>query len=162
VALGLVPTALVLAGGWLAARDLLRRRGRSRDAPLVAMAAFAAASFAAFTWRAPSLAAAKASYLLPLAAPAALFFARALDALGPRLRRAALAASLAAALAAAVVFTSGACFPPDLARARVESAVWQRIGGALPGSRIAEAVRALGGPAAARPPRAGSRPPERS
>jgi hypothetical protein len=150
LALGLAPTALVLAGLALAARDLARRRGRSRDAPLVAMAALAAASFAAFTWRAPSLAAAKASYLLPLAAPAALFFARAVEALPPRLRAAALAASAGAALGAGAAFTSGALFDPDLARARVESAVWQRIGGALPGSHIAEAVRLLDATPAAR------------
>jgi 4-amino-4-deoxy-L-arabinose transferase-like glycosyltransferase len=155
VTLGLAPTALVVAGCLLAARDLVRTRGRSRDAPLVVMAAAAAASFAVFTWRAPSLAAAKASYLLPLAAPSALFFARAVEAIGPRPRRAALAASLAAALAAAVVFTNGACFGPDLVRVRIETGVWRSIGSLLPGSRIAEAVGLLGGHAAA-PPRAGS------
>jgi hypothetical protein len=161
-ALGLVPTLLVAAGLALAARELGRTRGRSRDAPLVAMAALAAANFAAFSWIAPSLAAAKASYLLPLAAPSAVFFARAAEALPARLRAAALAASGVAAAAAALVFTSGVCFEPDLARARTEALVWQRIGGALPGSRIAEAVRALeeplaggSGPPAARAPRRG-------
>lgn len=149
--LGLAPTALVLAGLALAARDFARSRGRSRDAPLVAVAALAAASFAVFTWRAPSLAAAKASYLMPLAGAAAVFFARAVEALPRTLRAAGLGASLAAALASAWVFTSGACFPPDLARARVEARVWQRIGSALPGSRIAEAVGVLWGPVPDRP-----------
>jgi hypothetical protein len=151
VTLGLAPTALVLAGCLLAALDLARTRGRSRDAPLVAMAALAAASFVVFTWRAPSLAAAKASYLLPLAAPSALFFARAVESLGPRLRRAALAASLAAALAAAAAFTSGAGFGPDRARERLEAIGWLHLGAALPGSRIPEAVRLLGGLGPARP-----------
>lgn len=156
VGLGLAPTALVLAGLALAVRDLVRSRGRSRDAPLVAMAALATASFATFTWQAPSLAAAKASYLMPLAGASAVFFARAVEALPRRPRALALAASLAAALVAAVVFTSGACFPPDLGRARVEARVWQHIGDALPGSRIGEAVAILWRPVRdprARPPR---------
>jgi len=144
--LGLVPTALLLAGLALAARDLVKSRGRSRDAPLVAMAALAMASFAVFTWRAPSLAAAKASYLMPLAGAAAVFFARGAGALPRRARAAALAASLAAAGVAAWVFTSGALFPPDLARLQVEARVWSRIGEALPGSRIGEAVAILAGP----------------
>jgi 4-amino-4-deoxy-L-arabinose transferase-like glycosyltransferase len=152
VTLGLAPTALVLAGCLLAVLDLARTRGRSRDAPFVAMTAAAAASFAVFTWRAPSLVAAKASYLLPLAGPSAFFFARAVEALGPRLRRAALAASLAAALVAAASFTSGACFGPDPVRERMEAIVWMRLGAALPGSRIPEAVRLLGGLAPVRPP----------
>jgi hypothetical protein len=152
-ALGLVPTALVAAGLALAARELVRSRARSRDAPLVAMAALAAASFAAFTWSAPSLAAAKASYLLPLAAPAALFFARAAQALPARLRAAALAASGTAAFAAALAFTSGVGVEPDRPRAQIEARVWERIGRALPGSRIDEAVRILCGPLPAPPER---------
>ncbi len=145
--LGLVPTALVLAGLALATRDLARQRGRSSEAPLVLMTALAAASFAGFTWLAPSLSAAKASYLMPLAAPAALFFARAADALPRRLRAVALGLSLAAALASGLAFTSGVAALPDREHARVEAGVWQRIGRSLPGSRIDEAVDLLAGPA---------------
>jgi hypothetical protein len=141
--LGVAPTALVLAGLALAARDFARSRGRSRDAPLMVMAALAAASFVAFTWRAPSLAAAKASYLMPLAGASAVFFARAVEALPGRLRDLGLAVSLVAALTAGMVFASGVLFAPDLERARADASVWQRIGKALPGSRIAEAGEIL-------------------
>jgi hypothetical protein len=155
--LGLVPTALVLAGLALATRDLLRRRGRSADAPLVVMTALAGASFAGFTWAAPSLSAAKASYLMPLAAPAALFFARAADALPLRARALALGLSLAAALASGLVFTSGVGPLPDREHARVEAAVWRGIGRSLPGSKIDEAVALLAEPLPA-PPSAPRRP----
>ncbi len=159
VGLGLAPTTLVLAGLALAVRDCVRRRGRSRDAPLVAMAALAAASFAAFTWRAPSLAAAKASYLMPLAGASAVFFARAVEALPGRLRALGLATSLAAALAAGFFFTSDALFPPDPTRARVEAHGWQRLGKALPHSRIDEAGEILGGAAPPLPPSSSARRP---
>jgi hypothetical protein len=156
LALGLAPTGLALAGLALALRALARTRGRSADAPLVAMTALAGASFAAFTWLAPSLTAAKASYLMPLAAPAAVFFARASDALPRRPRLAGLGLSLAAALAAGLAFTSGVVFEPDRAQARLEARVWQRIGRSLPGSRIDEAVGILV-PAAAAPASPGRR-----
>ena len=146
LALGLLPTALAAAGGLASARDLALRRRRP-EAPLVAMTLLALASFVGFTWVAPSLTAAKASYLMPLAAPAAVFFTRAVDALPRRLRAAALAASGAAALACAVVFTSGVYFEPDREHARLEARVWQGIGGRLPGSHIGEAVQRLQGPA---------------
>ena len=152
LALGLVPTALVLVGLGVATRDLARRRGLSAEAPLVVMTALAGASFAGFTWVAPSLTAAKASYLMPLAAPAAVFFARAADALPHRLRAVALGLSLAAALASGLAFTSGVGALPDREHARVEADVWLRIGRSLPGSRIDEAVGILTGatPAASR------------
>src|SRR4030095_7885666 len=120
-----------------------RSGGGPRAAPLVAMTTLAVASFAGFTWWAPSLGAAKASYLLPLAGASAVFFARAVEALPGRLRDLGLAASLVAALAAGVVFTSGVVFAPDLEHARAEGAVWQRSGRLLPGSRIAEAGEIL-------------------
>ncbi len=151
LALGLAPTSLAVAGLVLALRSLVRRRGRSADAPLVAMTALAGASFIAFTWLAPSLTAAKASYLMPLAAPAAVFFARASDALPRRPRLAGLALSLAAALASGLAFTNGLAFEPDRAHARIEARVWQRIGRTLPGSRIDEAVGILVPPMAAAP-----------
>jgi hypothetical protein len=144
LALGLVPTALVAMGLLASVGDLARRRRRP-EAPLVAMSALALASFVGFTWIAPSLTAAKASYLMPLAAPAAVFFARAADALPSRVRAAALAASGAAALASALVFTSGVGFAPDRAQAQLEARVWQGIGRRLPGSHIDEAVRVLHG-----------------
>jgi len=144
LALGLAPTAITAAGLFAAAGALAGRR-RPAETPLVAMSALALASFAGFTWFAPSLTAAKASYLLPLAAPAAVFFARAADALPPRLRAAGLGGSAAAALAAALVFTNQLGFAPDREHARVEALVWERIGTRLPGSRIAEAVRILAG-----------------
>jgi hypothetical protein len=151
LALGLVPTGLALAGFAAALRELVRTRGRSRDAPLVAMAGLGLASFAAFTWAAPSLAAAKASYLLPLGAPAAAFFARAAGALPRRARAAALAVSCAAALASALVFTTGLVMRPDsdLRLARV----WPRFAQVLPGSHIAEAVRILSPGASPHAPR---------
>jgi hypothetical protein len=162
LALGAAPTALLLAGLALAARECVRTRGRSRDAPLVVMTAVASASFVAFTWRAPSLAAAKASYLMPLAGASAFFFARGAEALPDRLRGLGLSASLVGALAAAVVFTSGVLFPPDPDRALVDGAVWHRIGALLPASRISEASGILWGPPAIVPyqtPLGGVRPP---
>ena len=161
LSLGLVPTALVLAGLAAATRDLVRTRGRSPEAPLVVMTALAGVSFAGFTWVAPSLTAAKASYGMPLAGPAAVFFARAADALPRRLRAPALGLSLAAALASGLAFTSGVGVLPDREHARVEAGVWLRIGRSLPGSRIDEAVGILTGatPVPARQSAKGTRQP---
>lgn len=110
--LGLAPTGLVLIGFAGALIDTARRRVRAPHAPLVAMWLVAFTSFVAFTWHAPSLAAAKSSYLLPLAAPAALFFASGAGRLGSRARNALVGISAAAALLAALVFTVGLLFPP--------------------------------------------------
>jgi len=152
LALGLLPTGLVLAGFAAALRDLVRTRARSPDAPLAAMSALGVASFVAFSALAPSLAAAKASYLLPLGAPAAAFFARAAAALPRRARAASLAVSLAAALAAALAFASGLAFRPDPDGS--VALVWRRFERVLPRSHVAEAVRILSpGTAAPRPPR---------
>ncbi len=109
--LGLVPTALVIAGFVVALRELIRRRGRTSDAPLVVMAGAGLLTFIAFTIRAPSAVAVKASYMLPLVVPAAAFFTRGVGLLSPRARIAALLISSLAALAAAAVFTNGLIFP---------------------------------------------------
>ncbi len=142
--LGVAPTLLVLLGFGRAAVEVVRSRGRCQESPLVASTLLGLASYAAFTWLAPSLAAAKASYLLPLIAPAGAFFARGCGLLGPRARAGALLASAAAVALAAVVFTTGLVFPaadPDAARS-----YWGAIGAALPQSYISEATqRLLGG-----------------
>jgi hypothetical protein len=142
--LGLLPTSLVVLGFGGALAELIRRRGRSRDAPLVAVALLALVSVVGFTWQAPSLAAAKASYLLPAAGPAAWFFARGVDRLPGLWRRLALGLSLSAALAAGLVFTHGVVFESPSSRVLVRS--WLHVAGDLPGARIDEAVRALYGP----------------
>ncbi len=111
--LGIVPTALVVTGFLAALWGLWRRRSSAPDAPLVVMAIAGLFTFVTFTWKAPSAAAVKASYLLPLAVPAAVFFARGVGLLSRRLRLAGLLVSAAAALAAALVFTNGLVLPMD-------------------------------------------------
>jgi len=143
--LGLVPTALLVLGFVLSTREVIRTRARAPTAPLTVMAWLALASFVAFTWRVPTLGAAKASYLMPLAVPAALFFARGAQALGPRRRAGALALSAVAALVAGLVFTSGLVFQPDRRAERILVRTWLYYGEKLPGSHIGEAVRLLYG-----------------
>lgn len=109
--LGIVPTAMLVAGFLVGLRELLRRRGRTPDAPLVVMALAGLLSFIVFTLRAPSAVAVKASYLLPLVVPAAVFFARGVGLLQRRAQVAVLLISAAAALAAIVVFANGLVFP---------------------------------------------------
>ena len=94
-----------------------RRRSRDREGrhPLARRAARrdgcrCLATFVVFSVRAPSAAAVKASYLLPLAAPAAVFYARGLSRLGPRLRGLCIGLSVAAAATAALVFADGLAF----------------------------------------------------
>jgi 4-amino-4-deoxy-L-arabinose transferase-like glycosyltransferase len=139
--LGLVPTGAMLAGFVLAVREALRRRGRSDDAPLVVVWLAGLAVFLSFTWIAPSVAAVKSSYLMPLVVPGAAFFARACAAAGRRVRALVLTVSAAAALAAAVVFTTGLVFPPQMKHLMVLR--WKMVGGLLPDSRIGEAVDRL-------------------
>jgi hypothetical protein len=139
--LGLCPTALVLYGFGRCLIDALRSRGRSAEAPLVLMSLLGVTSFAVFTWRAPSLAAVKGSYLLPLVVPAAIYFARACDEMPRQVRAVAVALSLTAALTAGSVFTSRWTFPrKDPMGPQV---MWSAIGRYLPESHIAEAVRLL-------------------
>jgi 4-amino-4-deoxy-L-arabinose transferase-like glycosyltransferase len=107
---GVVPTLVMLGGLLAAAVGALRSHGRSADAPLVVMFVVGIAAFVAFTWRAPSMAAAKGSYLLPLVAPAGVFFARGARALERRVRFVVLLVSALAALCAAIVFTNDVVF----------------------------------------------------
>jgi hypothetical protein len=68
-------------------------------------------SFVVFTWKTPTLAAAKGSYLLPLALPAAVFFVLGVQRVR-RWRPMLVSVSAVAALLAAVVFTTDLVFPP--------------------------------------------------
>jgi hypothetical protein len=139
--LGAIPTLVMLLGFALAVREFVRRRGRSEDAPLVVMWSAGLAMFVAFTWWAQSVVAVKGSYLLPLAVPGAVFFARGVGALGPRPRPWILRVSAVAALVAAVTFTSGLVFPsPPVERM---AARYRFMGEFLPDSYIAEATEHL-------------------
>jgi len=141
--LGLVPTALLVVGFVSASVAAFRSRLRSPDAPLVVLALLALVSFAGFTWHAPSLAAAKASYLLPAAGPAAWFFARATDRVRGAARRAVLAVAVLAGLASGAIFTAGFAFDPGSPRVLVRS--WLYVARELPEARIDEALRVLYG-----------------
>jgi len=155
--LGLVPTALVGLGLVAAAREVAKAGTRSPGAPLVVMAAAAVTTFVAFSWRAPSTAALKASYLLPLAAPAAVFYAGGLSQLGPRLRGLCIGLSVAAAAAAALVFADGLAFR---AQPNTKGSVrtWQAIARELDAPQITNAMRFfLGHPESGRPRVGGSR-----
>lgn len=138
---GLVPTLLMTLGFAHMALCSVRSLGRAPEAPLVLLAALGVGSFVAFTWLAPSLAAAKASYLLPLLAPAGVAFAQGCALLPPPARHTGIALSLAAAALAVFVFTTGTVFAP--ARTDISLAYWTRVGGALPGSWIPEAAQRL-------------------
>ncbi|MBW2316151.1 MAG: hypothetical protein JRH10_18425 [Deltaproteobacteria bacterium] len=143
--LGAVPTLLLGLGFALSTRELVRTRARTSTAPLTVMAWLALMAFVGFTWRVPTLGAAKASYLMPLAVPAAVFFARGAQALGARARGAALGISAAAAFVAALVFTSGLVFEPDRRADQTLVRTWLHYGEKLPGAHIDEAVRVLYG-----------------
>ena len=113
--LGLLPSGLALVGAWLALRDLARGRRRALwTAPLLLSAA-TLGSFGLFAWQVPIWSALKASYLLGLSLPFALFLGRALEELLDRGRRgacAALSAGLAAvAIAASLVAVDGLVLP---------------------------------------------------
>lgn len=138
---GLVPTLLLGLGIARLVARALRSRGRGPEAPLVLHGAFGVASFLAFTWHAPSLAAAKASYLLPLLSGSGVAFALGCSALPLAARRAGVALSLAAAALALVAFTTGVAFAP--ARTQISLSYWTALGNALPGSYVAEAARRL-------------------
>jgi hypothetical protein len=138
---GLVPTLLLALGSARLLARTLRSRGRAPEAPLVLHGALGVASFLAFTWAAPSLAAAKTSYLLPLLTTSGVAFALGCAALPRAARRAGIALSLAAAALAFVVFTTGIAFAP--ARSQISLSYWTALGHALPGSHVAEAARRL-------------------
>ena len=139
--LGVLPTAVMLLGFGLAAREFVRRRGRSDDAPLVVMWSVGIAMFVAFTWWAQSVVAVKGSYLLPLAVPGAVFFARGVGALGRRIRPWILGMSAVAAFTAAAIFTSGLFFPPPAVERMAER--YRFMGEFLPDSYITEATDRL-------------------
>ena len=137
VALGLVPTLLMLAGLVVATWRSLAQRLRAPEAPLVAMALAGTAMLVLHTWTAQSTASVKGTYLLQLAPAAAVFFAQGAMLLRGRVRGVALALSLVAAGAAVFVFTEGGLFwsiPPGVG-------VWLSWAGRLPGSHIDEAIR---------------------
>ncbi len=77
--LGLVPTALALAGAALAARDVRCGRRREVYLPLAIQALVSLAAFVAFTWRVPLWSALKASYLFGLSLPFAVALARGVE-----------------------------------------------------------------------------------
>jgi hypothetical protein len=139
--LGLLPTLVMGFGFALAARDFVRRRGRSDDAPLVVIWIVGLVSYCAFTWWAQSVVAVKGSYLLPLAVPGTLFFARGATAIGPRLRPWVLGVACVAATMAAIVFTADGLFPSDPVERMAQR--YRLMGSFLPDSRITEATDRL-------------------
>jgi hypothetical protein len=139
--LGVVPTGVMLLGFALAVGELARKRGRSDDAPLVVLWCVGFAAFVAFTWWAQSVVAVKGSYLLPLAVPGGIFFARGTRWLGPRWRRWILGLGTVAAFAAAAVFTHALVFPSPPAERMAHR--YRLMGELLPGSYIAEAADRL-------------------
>lgn len=111
LALGVVPTALLLLGFARAVSDLASRGSAARDAPLPVAASSALLGFVAFTARVPTTAAVKAAYLLPVALCAPVFFARGVSMLGPTGRRIALWLCSAAGIAAALLLSGGVLLP---------------------------------------------------
>jgi len=139
--LGIIPTALMLFGFGLAVSDAVRRRGRSDDAPLVALCGVGVGFFIAFTWWAQSVVAVKASYLLPLSVPAAVFFARGVTRIGARWRTPLLALCTLAAICSAVIFTHDLVYPAAPAERMAHR--YRLMGKILPDSYIAEAADRL-------------------
>jgi len=139
LALGLVPTLLMIVGFVVATWRAVTRRLRVPEAPLVAMAFAGTAMLVLHTWTAQSTASVKGTYLLQLAPVAAVFFAQAAMRLPDYWRRAALLASLAAAAAAIVVFTAGILFWTPQPGVQT----WAAWGKRLPGSHIQEALHDL-------------------
>ena len=137
--LGLAPTLAMLAGFVLRWIDLVRRRGRTPEAPLVLLASAALAGFVAIAISAPSPAALKGSYLLGMGVPAAVFYARAALRLPRWPRRALLTVSCAASGVALLVFTTGVLYPAQAMGVRV----WTRIAQVLPESYIYEAMERM-------------------
>jgi 4-amino-4-deoxy-L-arabinose transferase-like glycosyltransferase len=137
--LGLAPTLAMLAGFALCWIDLVRRRGRTPEAPLVGLATLGLVVFTGIAASAPSPAALKGSYLLGLGVPAAVFFARAAEALPRPARHALLGVSCAAVAASALVFTTGVLYPAQAMGVRF----WARIAQVLPESYIGEAMERM-------------------
>lgn len=141
VLLGLVPTGVMLWGFARASAEALRTRGRSDDAPLVAIAWTALAAYLAYTFTSPTIGALKATYMLPAVVPAALFYVRGVSGLRGPGRATVLGVSAAAALFSALVFTESLWFPPIAPEWMAGR--WKLVGTALPGSHIGETIDAL-------------------
>jgi 4-amino-4-deoxy-L-arabinose transferase-like glycosyltransferase len=137
--LGLAPTLAVIGGFVLCWIDLVRRRGRTPEAPLVVLATLALLGFTAIAIGAPSPAALKGSYLLGMGVPAAVFYGRAAMALRPALRNALLGISCAAVGVSALVFTTGVLYPAHALGVRI----WTRIARVLPESYIYQAMERM-------------------
>ncbi len=113
--LGLLPSAAAIAGAAFALGDVRRRRRQTVYIPLLLLCGISLAAFVRFTWGVPTWAAVKASYLLVLSIPYALFLARSAEYLAERRhrwQRALLPVGVsAAALGALVVGTDGVVLP---------------------------------------------------
>lgn len=113
--LGLAPTLLALVGGVLGFVDLLRGRRAAVYVPVFASAAVSLVSFAGFAVAAPHYSALKASYLLGLTLPYAVFLMRGLEVLGGIATRAgaglAAVAVVVPSLAACFVYADGVVLP---------------------------------------------------
>jgi hypothetical protein len=134
--LGLVPTTVMLLGFFAAASTVVRFGERAPYTPLVVLWIAGFALFVAFTWTAPSAAAVKGSYMLALAAPGAIFFARGAMLAGPRTRAILLSASAIAVVVAATIFTERLVFSADALGLKA----WRVWAAQLPASHIAEAT----------------------
>lgn len=113
--LGLVPTLLALLGAAASARELGRKPTATVDATMLLLAALCMTAFVLFSWRVPTFAALKSSYLFNLSLPFGFFIARALDAFARRghdwaVETGAAAVAIASTIAAAV-FTAGGLLP---------------------------------------------------
>lgn len=136
---GLLPTVLLAVGFARALAATLRTRGAAPEAPLALSALLASATFVGITWTAPSAAAVKGSYLLPLLVPAAVFFAGGIRSLPRRLRGLALGLSSLAAALACLVFTADLLYPS----VHIAPRVFLQFGAELPGSHIREAMKRM-------------------
>lgn len=108
---GIPPTLLLCIGAFAAGADLRRGRRVALWLPLFLQLALSLGSFVLFTWRVPIWSAVKASYLLDLSLPCALFLVRGFEAIarrGPPGLRAAVGIVLAGVgLAASAVAVDG-------------------------------------------------------
>jgi hypothetical protein len=142
--LGLLPTALTLAGAALAMRDVVRGRRRGVYLPLLWLAAGMLAAQAVFAWQMPTWAAIKASYLLPASLPFALFLARGFEALLARAR--AFAAVALAGLGATGLLAAGVAAEGWLLPRRADSptaaATWFYFGEYARARRVYETLLA--------------------